>query len=92
MQTTKKYMLFTHLLCLSVIIYAMIEMHIQQNLEALTALIGACVADVLANGFYMIKAYMETNSEAKINIERDRMNMSISESYEDIEYENDETN
>jgi uncharacterized membrane protein len=49
-----------------VILYSMIEMHIQQNLDALPVLIGATVTEIIGCGIFYLKKSTIENSKGGI--------------------------
>lgn len=77
--TTKVLMAFIFGNCTAVEIYSMAVMYLLQDLSSLYALITAVVTESISFAVYAAKAYNETRQEELIKLERDRMEMNITE-------------
>lgn len=53
---SKLLMIFLSIITLAVVIYSMIEMHIQNDLSSLSVLIGATVAEIIGCGIFYLKS------------------------------------
>ncbi|MCD8364794.1 MAG: hypothetical protein LUC83_03075 [Clostridiales bacterium] len=85
--TTKILMAFIFINCSVVEIYSMAVMYLLQDLSSLYALITAVISESISFAIYAAKAYNETKQEELIKLERDKMEMGISEEDEEPDRE-----
>ena len=75
--TTKILMAFILINCTVVELYAMILMLYLQNLEPLSALIGAVITESLSYAIYCAKSYNENKSKATLAFDREKFEASL---------------